>query len=972
MRSKRLLLLTLLVVANTFTRLPPANGDSDVHLEGFVSGPDGSPLQGASVLLWGRHLEGEATTDRNGYFSLNASTDESTCRLYTYFDDPGTPGVDLMPAARSIATPWEVTEQVNFTLAYAATVSIHGQLRYIESTNVINRYTFEVIDPTTGVIMKVDDYVLVYGAERDVQNSILGLKPDLVVVPAGVPVRIEVSYSYTYEKTRRGLIGWSISIQKVLEAFGRFEISEGDNFVLGVGEVVDLDIRKYSLASDLIKLEKLSVDVEQNLTRMESTGFYTASQRHQLRGSNELVQSGTYHLEAGDYDASYVDLRQAYLKLDGVKDWLETVAVEASVSLNILIAFVSLTSVAVASLLTNSGLMKLLVASVLYVPMLLFLHRVYPGSGAVAAEAFFGTSLVSLSFALFIEGAAPRILGQREGRGGLSRLAAIPVIFAMAKRNLRKRRLRTSFTFSTLLTLTMSFVALTSLSTGYGLMYNPITSQEPGAEGILVRLQEYKPRFTWEEGWFYPVVQSVVDWAEGVDGVANIALKAENTPTLGPYTRVGNAPIYGILGVQSEREPMMDAIDDAVVAGDPLREDDTCLLEESLLQTNKVGLGESIAVRGVRMRVVGFFSRDVRSVMDLDGESILPKYQINYEPGSDVPLIDAVTCDPAMVAITTVDTALRIRGVDVSRISLKLKEGVDADVLGKSMALTREYRFWVSTDGVVRLALMGDLLGGKGLPLLVPWAIVVLNVVTTMMNTMYERRREIGILSSVGLNPAHISGIFLAEASIIGVTAGGFGYLIGLGWYPLMARFSFAPVVQQKVSVVWCVAAIGISLAAVAAGSALALRGSVVLTPSLRRRWSIGNTSSSDRGVIELSMPIKIEAGLLVGFIEFMKDSLDGYGNPMSSSFVSGLKEKTQGKGRKWELSFTYGEGQPSLGGFRTFNVLTVVRGEDDFVFTLVLRSKGDKESAHRTGSFIRKLLMMWTTSRGRKVDQGV
>lgn len=371
------------------------------------------------------------------------------------------------------------------------------------------------------------------------------------------------------------------------------------------------------------------------------------------------------------------------------------------------------------------------------------------------------------------------------------------------------------------------------------------------------------------------------------------------------------------------------------------------------------------------MRVVGFFSRDVRSVMDLDGEPILPKYQINYEPGSDIPLIDAVTCDPAMVAITTVDTALRIRGVDVSRIGLELEEGVDVDVLGKSMALTREYRFWVSSGRVVRLAQMGDLLGGKGLPLLVPWAIVVLNVVTTMMNTMYERRREIGILSSVGLNPAHVSGIFLAEASIIGVTAGGFGYLLGLGWYPLMARFSFTPVVQQKISVVWCVAAIGISLAAVAAGSALALRGSVVLTPSLRRRWSIGDASSSDGGVIELSMPIKIEAGLLDDLIGFMKDSMDGYGDSMSSSFISGLKEKTE-EGRTRELSFTYGEGQPSLGGIRSFNVLTVERGEGDFVYTLVLRSKGDKESAHRTGSFIRKLLMMWTTSRGRKVDQGV
>ena len=89
---------------------------------------------------------------------------------------------------------------------------------------------------------------------------------------------------------------------------------------------------------------------------------------------------------------------------------------------------------------------------------------------------------------------------------------------------------------------------------------------------------------------------------------------------------------------------------------------------------------------------------------------------------------------------------------------------------------------------------------GEGLPLIIPWAIVVLNVVVTMLNSLFERRREINILSSVGLNPAEIASIFVAEASIMGFIAGGLGYLLGLSFYRLMPLLGLTLEVQQKVS----------------------------------------------------------------------------------------------------------------------------------------------------------------------------
>ena len=63
--------------------------------------------------------------------------------------------------------------------------------------------------------------------------------------------------------------------------------------------------------------------------------------------------------------------------------------------------------------------------------------------------------------------------------------------------------------------------------------------------------------------------------------------------------------------------------------------------------------------------------------------------------------------------------------------------------------------------------------------LVIPMFIAALIVLNAMMGAVYERFREIGIYSSVGLAPLHIALLFVAEAcvyAIIGVTI---GYILG-------------------------------------------------------------------------------------------------------------------------------------------------------------------------------------------------
>ncbi len=469
-----------------------------------------------------------------------------------------------------------------------------------------------------------------------------------------------------------------------------------------------------------------------------------------------------------------------------------------------------------------------------------------------------------------------------------------------------------------------------------------------------------------EEGWFYPLNYMIADWAFQCEGVARLAMKAENRPEQGAWTQIDGQPVYGIIGVQTDTEPLMPYIDYSLVEGDLLREDGTCLISEELLQRPEVNIGDFVEIRGVRMRIVGSFGSKILDVMDMDGESILPHYQINLTPEARREVLKAVTCEPQTVVITTLNTAVQIRYVFVSRICAVLEHGVDADALAKSMALSREYRFWASSGGEVHLAYMGSTFGGKGMPILIPWGIVILNVVATMMNAMHERRGEIKILSSIGLNPAHISGIFLAEASIIGVVGGGVGYLIGLGLYPLMTELSWAPIVQQKVSAVWVLAALGVAVAAVFFGSAIALRRSVVVTPSLKRRWTMEGIPEGHDKPWTTRMPVKIEEGRLEDFTSFVTDSLQRQCNPLLTPSIDSLKAKVEERDgeRIHSIAFNYSEEQTNLRGLKTFNVLTIAKSPRDVNYFVELQSRGTREATYKTGSFIRKIIMVWNTER--------
>jgi hypothetical protein len=297
----------------------------------------------------------------------------------------------------------------------------------------------------------------------------------------------------------------------------------------------------------------------------------------------------------------------------------------------------------------------------------------------------------------------------------------------------------------------------------------------------------------------------------------------------------------------------------------------------------------------------------------------------------------------------------------ITRIAASVGPGYDAGAFAERLALERGYLAWSSSPEGIHLASLGSFFEGKGMPLLVPWAIVVLNVVLTMLNSMFERREEIHILSSVGLNPAQIAAIFMSEAAIVGFTAGGLGYLGGLGVYKGLAFFGLALEVRQKVSAFWSLASIGIAMTAVLMGAYVALRSSIVITPSLMRRWKMDKSDVKFFEPYEMRVPVRFLPEEMGGYADYMLQALRRLKTHHTKS-TSSIKTQDLDDGGM-RIDFVYKSPGSIAENFFTKNTLLIEKGEEDEM-RVRLRCSADREWAYIVGSLIRMISMRWSTTK--------
>jgi ABC-type lipoprotein release transport system permease subunit len=917
----------LLVLVMVMVSLSPMTVKA---LNGVVTDQQGEPIPGAIVVV----VEGVSEvlkTNTNSDGSFNAEVQGTNISVYVYADLPETPGVDYIPLYTK-AQPQSILQIV---LMPGSSILINGNIQYVDTENIALKTTY-LVRGENNVTLDPSGMPLEYDTSKW-SIARVDLPERQIIVPVDSYVRLDSNSSFL------------VHSQVVERNFTTNLLPTAPQ-----GRVLDIDVRKYTIPGNIRITRDAADQLDSTLDTMKRYGFYIARQEGEQSKAQTLLEQAEGSYTDDLYSDSFDSLKLSYITSTHATAELNYMFNDASLSVYIIIAFFALVSLITGYFLIDGVSRIMAVSTTIFIGSLTVFYVAYPGSKIVNPDAYAYTAIISLAAFAALGSLAPKIFSAGvPGERVKTRNLIVP-IFDIAKRSLRRRKLRFLLTLTSITLLVMSFVTLTSFSEGYGIIESDYTTRTPW-QGVFIR----EGSWTRAEPTFINYNPSEVDWLTAHTGVVQISPKAQNIPQQRSFLSIGGRPIFGVLGVGPQEDSTVGVA--KIIEEGSLPDDGGVMISSSVAESLGLTLGDRVSIGLLDLKVEGFFDdTSLAELNDIDGSKYLPDKWVNVSPEGETPTWVLETCEPQETIILNVDAASKLPATGVQRVGVILQPGTDLKSFAESLSLERGYISYASTADRFYVISLGNYFEGKGFTLAIPWGIVVLNVVVTMLNSLYERRKEIEILSSIGLNPAQVSAIFVAEASVTGFIAGGLGYLTGTSFYKVMTVLNLGLQLNQKVSAVWSAASIAVAISAVLTGAFAALRSSVVITPSLQRRWRIDRTTGGFQEPWHVQVPIKLLPSEVKGYVDYMLRRLNNLrDHPISMTSSIRVTQEDD----VWRLSFVYKSTQSTTGNFYTKNEL-IVKPQPNGEFEVGLDSIGDTDWVHLVGSLIRQFTIDYSTDK--------
>jgi hypothetical protein len=369
----------------------------------------------------------------------------------------------------------------------------------------------------------------------------------------------------------------------------------------------------------------------------------------------------------------------------------------------------------------------------------------------------------------------------------ISRFKAFAASFAIGVTNLRRRKIRTTLTCATLTILTFTIMSFTSVRSAR--VDNAVRfSDSASYQGVMLK----------NLGWTTIPVESENVISDQV-GQGNAAPRAVIEPRdrTSPFVTQVIGPgrhetVQGVLGLSSAEAHIthMDAI---LTGGRWFKEGErkAVLLPDALAKRIGAAPGQTVTLWGQPYLVAGVFSgSDLDRRVDLDGEPLTPVIfpsetaveaseteKEAMESGEDVVTYQGryehVHGD--QVIILPYETVMGLGG---QLKSLALSTGWARDLAGK-LADRFGLTIYAGLTNGTFVFQSSDAINYAGVPnIVVPLVLAMLIVLSTMIGAVHERKREIGVYTSVGLAPTHVAFLFIAEALAFAVLSAVLGYLL--------------------------------------------------------------------------------------------------------------------------------------------------------------------------------------------------
>ncbi|MBU1453660.1 MAG: ABC transporter permease, partial [Proteobacteria bacterium] len=440
-----------------------------------------------------------------------------------------------------------------------------------------------------------------------------------------------------------------------------------------------------------------------------------------------------------------------------------------------------------------SGILLILIAVI---------RQVHPAfqlaySPTVVILAFFiiGLSLM-VSLIIFFRFEEEMILLQRRAShkrpAEISHWKAFTAAFFLGVSNLRRRRIRTVLTCLTLIILTFTIMSFTTVKSGKRQSRLFFLERAP-YQGLLLKKVDWRS---------LPVeaVSILVDGFQDATGIApRIWLEAKEA-TQAVHVPLqhneNNAELQGLIGL-SPSEAEVTGLDRLLTAGRWFTSDDrlAIILEQNM--ANALGVRangtEKIKLWGQDFTVIGSFAgTSFDQTLDLDGEPLTP-VTFPEESGTEITEVEQEAIEsgddirsfqgryrhiPASQIAIIPATTLLTMGGKLKNLAVLPQE--NESISGTAERLVDRFSMAIfagEKDGVW-LYNQSDAIQYSGLPnIVIPLLISIFIVLNTMISSVYERKNEIAIYTSVGLAPSHVSFLFVAEALALAVISVVMGYL---------------------------------------------------------------------------------------------------------------------------------------------------------------------------------------------------
>ncbi len=520
--------------------------------------------------------------------------------------------------------------------------------------------------------------------------------------------------------------------------------------------------------------------------------------------------------------------------------------------------------------------------------LIALIYNVHPAfqlafSPLVVILAFFimGLSLV-VTLILFLRFEGEMELLQRRSRhqrvNEVSHFKAFTAAFFLGVSNLRRRPLRTLLTCTTLVILTFTIMSFTTVKSVRQHAQLRLSPQAP-YRGVMLKVANWQdlPTASLE------AITTAFGTSVGPRSDSNVRvaprvwLEAEDrTQSLRVPLRhaARGADARALVGLSVE-EAAVSGIEHALLGGRWLMAADrqAILLPDTLAL--QLGVepqhpsGSRVLIWGMAFEVVGVFSAGrMQQITDLDGETLTP-----------VTFPSEVTMELTEVEMEALESGEDVRAFQSryqhapweGTVILPYRTLLSAGGALKSVAVggsperfTRAAvqamgdRFGLSLfsgeDDGTYLYNASDAISYSGLPhIIVPLLIATLIVLNTMIGSVYERRREIAIYTSVGLAPSHVAFLFVAEALALAVLSTVIGYLLAQSAAALLGGTALWQGITVNYSSLAGVAAMGLVILVVLASVLYPAQvASRIAIPDVHRTWTLP-PAREDR--LEVSLP---------------------------------------------------------------------------------------------------------------------